>query len=64
MLHDEVGLTDPVTSWVAGISLDDIGYAMVLFVLGVAGVGLLLAARQGGGSVDCQTARMTHGSAL
>jgi high-affinity nickel-transport protein len=34
VLHDKAGLTDPVTSWVAGISLDDIGYTIVaLFVL-------------------------------
>ena len=38
VLHDKAELTDPVTSWVAGITLDDIGYVIVaLFVVVWAG---------------------------
>ena len=38
VLHDKAGLTDPVTTWVADITLDDIGYFIVaLFVLVWAG---------------------------
>ena len=38
VLHDKAELTDPVTSWVADITLDDIGYVIVaLFVLVWAG---------------------------
>ena len=38
VLHDKAGLTDPVTTWIAEITLDDIGYVIVaLFVLVWAG---------------------------
>ena len=38
MLHDKAELTDPVTTWIAGITLDDIGYLIVaLFLLVWAG---------------------------
>ena len=33
MLHDKAGLTDPVTTWIAGITLDDIGYLIVAMFL-------------------------------
>lgn len=34
VLHDRAGLTDPISTWIAGITLDAIGYVMVaLFVL-------------------------------
>ena len=34
VLHEKAELTDPVTTWIAGISLDDIGYLiMAVFVL-------------------------------
>jgi len=38
VLHERAGLTDPVTSWIAAITLDDIGYLIVaLFLLVWAG---------------------------
>ena len=38
VLHDKAGLTDPITTWIAEITLDDIGYVIVaLFVLVWAG---------------------------
>jgi high-affinity nickel-transport protein len=38
VLHDKAGLTDPVTTWIAGITLDDIGYVIVgMFLLVWAG---------------------------
>ncbi len=38
VLHEKAGLTDPVTTWIAGITLDDIGYVIVaLFLLVWAG---------------------------
>ncbi len=38
LLHDKLGLTDPVTSWIAHLSLDFVGYLIVaLFVLVFAG---------------------------
>jgi len=38
VLHDKADLTDPVTTWIAEITLDDIGYVIVaLFVLVWAG---------------------------
>ena len=34
VLHDKAELTDPVTSWIAAITLDDVGYIIVaMFVL-------------------------------
>ncbi|MBY8855872.1 HoxN/HupN/NixA family nickel/cobalt transporter [Nocardia sp. CA2R105] len=34
VLHDDVGLTDPVTDWISGINLNNVGFAIVgLFVL-------------------------------
>jgi high-affinity nickel-transport protein len=38
VLHEKAGLTDPITGWIAGITLDDIGYLIVaLFLLVWAG---------------------------
>ena len=38
VLHERAGLTDPVTSWIAAITLDDIGYLIAaLFLLVWAG---------------------------
>ncbi len=38
VLHDKAELTDPVTSWIAAITLDDVGYIIVaLFVIAWAG---------------------------
>jgi nickel/cobalt transporter (NiCoT) family protein len=38
VLHDKADLTDPVTTWIASITLDDIGYVIVaLFLLVWAG---------------------------
>jgi nickel/cobalt transporter (NiCoT) family protein len=34
VLHDDLGLEDPLTSWVSAIDLNDVGFAIVgLFVL-------------------------------
>jgi high-affinity nickel-transport protein len=34
VLHDDAGLNDPVTGWISGINLNDVGFAIVgLFVL-------------------------------
>ncbi|MCX4094329.1 HoxN/HupN/NixA family nickel/cobalt transporter [Nocardia sp. alder85J] len=41
VLHDQLGLTDPVTDWVAGISLDNVGFVIVGLFVAVWAVALL-----------------------
>ncbi|WP_280703381.1 HoxN/HupN/NixA family nickel/cobalt transporter [Kitasatospora sp. GP82] len=41
VLHEKLGLTDPVTGWIAGLSLDNVGFVVVglFFVVWVAALG-------------------------
>ena len=58
VLHDKAELTDPITSWIAGITLDAIGYVIVaLFVLVWAGS---YAYWRFGNVEQRWTARLTH----
>jgi high-affinity nickel-transport protein len=61
VLHEKAGLTDPVTTWIAAITLDDIGYLIVaLFLLVWAGSVLYWRL----GNVEQRwTANLTGGSA-